>query len=402
MAQNAVAKTIAAIAFVIVVLGLTAVGLYYGYTRTFASANDFYIPWRATRALAFEGRDPYSESVTRDIQIALFGAPRAATEHQFAFAYPLYVSLILAPLTWLPYDAAQAFWQATLLLIVLGVIPIIAGELTSRRLFAIMLFALAFYATARGLILGQIAIVVFAAIALAVWGAVHGHERIAGVALAIATFKPQISFLVIPLLLLWAIARGRKPLLVAFALTMSFLLAASLLWMPSWPLAFIASVNAYAGYVGVGSPVQIASTFFGPFAVPVAWLAAAGLLGWLAIATWREARHGWPQIERLVMITLIVSQLIAVGTATTNQVVLLLPLWWCARRIPSSTLLIAIFAAFVIVPWWVFFATLKGNEEQAVTFLPMTFGVFGLWLSQPLWARWRPARLVALAAERPS
>ncbi|MBI1800341.1 MAG: DUF2029 domain-containing protein [Chloroflexi bacterium] len=385
MPRSVLAQAILIAVFVAALTGLVAAGLYFGYTHVFASANDFYIPWRATRELVFNGRDPYSEAVARDIQLQLFGAVRAAGEHQYTFAYPLYVSLLLAPFTLLPYDAAQALWQSVLLMIVLAAVPLVANESRAKYLLPAVLFTLLFYPTARGLILGQMAVAAFGAVVLARWGLMQGHDRIAGAALALALVKPQESYLVVALVLVWAVARRRTQLLVAFSAVIGICLLASWLWMPEWPRAFLTGAAAYAAYVGVGSPVQVASTLFGSLADPLAWAVTLALLMWLAVTLWREARTGWPQFERLLMLTLMISQLIAIGTATTNQIVLLLPLFWLVRAMLSRALKLAALSAFLVAPWVVFAATLVGKDEQPIAFVPVTVGLLLLWLSQPLW-----------------
>src|SRR5207237_517929 len=143
--------------------GGLSVAFYNNLTHSYPGANDFYIPWRASRELFVAGRNPYSAEVTRDIQIVLFGAPRRADEHQYAFAYPLPVSLLLSPLVRLPYDAAEAAWLSVCLILLLLSVAALALPARPGRLLAFLAFGVLFYPAARSLILGQFAIVVLAA-----------------------------------------------------------------------------------------------------------------------------------------------------------------------------------------------------------------------------------------------
>lgn len=75
-----------------------AYGAYSLFTSQVPSSNDFYSRWRGTRALLLEGKDPYSEEVTLEIQKGMYEPPARGDEDRVAFAYPLYVSLFILPL----------------------------------------------------------------------------------------------------------------------------------------------------------------------------------------------------------------------------------------------------------------------------------------------------------------
>src|SRR5438105_13082408 len=122
MQRSAWTRPAMAAALLLLLAGGLSVAFYNNLTHNFPGANDFYIPWRASQALFVEGRNPYGADVTRDIQIVLFGAPRRADQHQYAFAYPLPVSLLLAPLVRLPYDAAEAAWLSVCLVLLLSAV----------------------------------------------------------------------------------------------------------------------------------------------------------------------------------------------------------------------------------------------------------------------------------------
>src|SRR5262249_19561710 len=160
-----------------------SVAAYNGLTHDVPGANDFYVPWRATQEFFLKGRNPYAADVTRDIQIALFGQPRLPTEHQFAFAYPLPVSLLLSPLVFLPYDAAQAVWLSLCLIVLVISLFVLAGRQRPLALAAFVLFGLFFYPSARSLILGQYAIIAFGATVVALWAIERGtrFDALAGI-----------------------------------------------------------------------------------------------------------------------------------------------------------------------------------------------------------------------------
>ena len=59
---------------------LLAYGAYSLFTSQIPSGNDFYPRWRGTRALLLEGKDPYSEEVTLEIQRGMYGRPAREDE----------------------------------------------------------------------------------------------------------------------------------------------------------------------------------------------------------------------------------------------------------------------------------------------------------------------------------
>src|SRR5262249_10527593 len=77
------------------------------------SGGDFYPIWLTGRELFLRGRNPYTQEMTRDIQIGLYGRamdPRRASDPPIdfrAFSYPLYMDILAAPLLPLTFTAAR-------------------------------------------------------------------------------------------------------------------------------------------------------------------------------------------------------------------------------------------------------------------------------------------------------
>jgi hypothetical protein len=355
--------------FVLIFVAALSAAMYNGITHPFPGANDFYIPWRATRALFLEGRNPYSADVTRDIQIVLFGAPRRPEEHQYAFAYPLPVSLLLAPLTLLPYDAAEAIWLSLCLMLLMLSIVALTLPATPRELLGFLAFSIFFYPAARSLILGQFAIVAWTAFTVGMVALRRGRawDWLAGAGFAISALKPQVPFLALPIVVLWAVQQRRFVLLVSGVGLFGILSALALIALPSWPLDFLESLRAYNSYVELNSPTGI---LLGDTALHN--LVDLALLAALGAYTWKEWRAGWPHSEELIFFSLIISQLISPRTSTTNQIILLTPLVFWLKRQSNLRRLIGMLV-LVAAPWAIFFAAIRGNEEQPAAFLFVPF-----------------------------
>ena len=383
-----VRKIVAMLCALFVFESTLSVAFYRGITHDVPGANDFYVPWRASQALVREGLNPYSPEVTRQIQIGMFGRERAPGEHSFAFAYPLYTALLLAPLIWLPYDAAQAVWYALLLplLLVTGMVALRNLHISPSRpaLLGIAVWMIFFYPAARSLILGQLALVVCASVVLAWWCVRQSMDTLAGVLLALTTIKPQMVFLILPVALWWAWQQRRRRLLVGFGLTFGALVVGSLLMQPSWPLDFIETARAYSGYFDSQSPLQI---LVGNDALALG-LSLVAVMAWLVTVAYTSAR-GWHGLMRLFMWGIVITQLVAVHTATTNQIMLMLPIFYVLRSSPALKWWAAL-GAFLVVPWGVFLLTKQGNVESPLALLPLGIGVAAWWFADE-WMRLRHA-----------
>ncbi len=358
-----------------------AYGAYSLFTSKVPSGNDFYARWRGTRALLLEGKDPYSEEVTLEIQRGMYGRPARGDEDQVAFTYPLYVSLFILPLAFLPYPQAQALWLSGLVFLILVTVIIILRTFDWKPspggLLALSLWCLLLYPTARSIVLGQFTILVLALVALALWAMQRGWDFLAGCSLALATIKPQMVFLLIPFLLLWGLTQGRRRVVAGFMVVMMALLLISTLILPSWIPGFLAGLGQYrlytGRYTGSRSPLEILFASLLPTSISsgVAIFVSL-LLGGYLIFRWGQVAKGREQFWPAIFITIIATLLVLVQTGTTNQVLLLLPLmFWLSQWTKRRWVAISLSLILLLGPWTLFFATVRGDAEQPVMFLPL-------------------------------
>jgi hypothetical protein len=360
---------------------------YLGLTSRLPGANDFYVPWRAAQVWLQEGLDPYSPETTLRIQMGLFGRPQPPGEHQYAFAYPLYALLPIAPLTVLPYAWAEAVWlvalQAAAVVIAVLALRIYGWRASPLLLACWVLWFLAFYPTTRALFLGQWALPVAAFLAAGLWALRKNRDGWAGMFLALTTIKPQMILLTLPWLLWWAMWRSRWRIWLGFALTLATLMAVTLLLIPNWPLRFLRSLGEYEAYTAIGSPLRILANSAWEAGAPLIETAGIALLGgYVLFYAWRYRRSTGRAADWVTGLTLVVTSLVAPRTATTNQVVLVLPLAFALRHMPDrrrSLWIPLILLSLLLVPWLVFLATVEGRAEQPTTYVPLPL-LFTLWL----------------------
>jgi len=371
-------------ALAIVTYLLLAYATYSLFTSRIPSGNDFYPRWMGTRAFIMEGKDPYSEEVTLDIQRGVYGRPAYENEDQVAFAYPLYVSFLVLPFALLSYPLAQAFWSSALIIITLGALIVILRTLDWQPspigLIGLALWTVLFYPTARSIILGQIGIVVLAFIALALWALKQGHGVLAGCLLALSTIKPQLIFLIVPFLLLMTIRRRDYKVVSAFLSTMALLLAITTMALSGWIRSFVSGLTSYHSYTGIyrggTSPIGYLVSALLPTSVSgvVTVAVSLGLLAYVAYACYAaftDRLHASTALSLAIVATL----LLPGETGTTNQVLLLLPiLYFLAEPRIARSVRTALSSFLLAAPWALFlltFAQRDGEHAGVSVFLPL-------------------------------
>ncbi len=363
--------------FVVGLMTLESMMLYHGYTRHAPGTADFFARWYGARELLLQGRNPYDREIELEAQKGIFGRHTNPDEDQVNFAYPLYTIYLFWPLTYLPYAWAQAIWMVVLQFALLGLIIVLFDLLNWRLqpwlLVATLLWGLYFYPGTRTVMLGQFSALVALFLMLSLWGLKQGHDQFAGAVLPLTTIKPQMVFLVIPLLLLWAGRQGRRAFIIAFTISLSSLCLSSLFFVPDWPLRFLNNLRAYSGYVGFGSPLENMLAYFAPALMSIFHPLLTLLLGGLMLWQWKQVLFKKPEdLLWAVNITLLISNLIAFRSATANHVILYCTLMllfkrWAGTQYTWSVLVWQLLSGLGL---WILFLntidTTRGNNFEAV------------------------------------
>ncbi len=365
---------ILSIALLLIYLAL-AYAFYVGVASKVLGANDFYSRWMGARALFLNGQDPYSDAVTRQIQTGMYGRLARPDEDQVAFAYPLYATFFALPFIALPYAFAESFWIALLIIIVVSAGIVLARlfgwPLSPVGLLLLIAFVLTFYPALRGIFLGQFALLVFASLAFGLWLMMRGSDEWAGWVFAVSSVKPHIAILALAVILSWSLVQRRWRLIRGFASGMALLVLFATLILPSWPREFIGALGAYQGYIQIGPPIQVLSELL----LPTAWAGVVAitfsilLFGVLFYRWLRAIDSDWIGFMPTLEFAMIVTTMVMLRTATTDQTMLLVPwIHWLSRLARAGRRVWAglIGLIVVVVPWIVFLATLRGNQEAPV------------------------------------
>ncbi|MBN1965953.1 MAG: DUF2029 domain-containing protein, partial [Anaerolineae bacterium] len=314
-----------------------------------------------------------------------------------------YTVFLLAPLAPLDYAWAEAIWLVLLGGSLIGALALLLDAYGWRPgpllLGVSVLWAIFFYPASRGILLGQPGLLVYFLEVLALWALVKGHEGAAGLALALSTIKPQMGFLFVPFLLLWGLRARRWRFVLVFAAAWGALMLLSFLVLPLWLSEWLGQVSIYTSYTAIGSPVWVLARVYLPFLGAVGeGIISAALVALLAWGWWRVIwqrrgdEFGWA-----VALTLTITHLIAVRTATPHFVVFVVPLVFYFQQITRADrrrgpwVVALIQGVLAIGLWGLFLVTVAAKFEHPAMYLPLPFGLLiVLLLSRELWRQEAP------------
>lgn len=361
----------------VMVFVIEVVVVHHAITTKVSGTSDFYSRWAGARAMLIEGRDPYSLEVTREIQAVIGVDPKF--EGKGGFAYPLYTVFTFWPLVYLSYDWVQAIWMVTLQWVAIAVAVVLLRlaqwQPSPIGLGLMFLGTLFLYPVTRTIMLGQFTLHVTLFLALALLALQSDRDGWAGMYLAAATIKPQMLILVGPGLVLWTLAQRRWRFIVGLLAGGLILVLASMLMFPSWPVSFVEDVLRYSKVAGGRNPLAVLTDFVWPGGPEAIRYGLAGLLLVAMLAAWWRGRRtrGQPFYSALHW-TIVISLLVPFQTGTTNQVMLLIPLFaWLHTGLAKrrSRWHVAAVLGLEVVLWILFLTTIQGDWENPIMFLPL-------------------------------
>jgi hypothetical protein len=263
--------------------------------RPRGNLSDLYKLWVGGQELLLLGRDPYSPEVTRKIQAGYYGRaldpdrPGGQNVEQ-AFSYPVYVVFYLAPTIRLPFEMVRTGFYWLLLGLTLATIPlwlrVLNWSLPLWGQASLVLFTIGSLPVLQGLKLQQMTLLVAALLAIALALLAADRPIAAGIALALATVKPQLVCLLLFWLLIWTLAdwRRRYRWAASFLISMAILCGASEWYLPHWVLHFWQAVREYQS---TGETAVIDRLIGAPWSWILESLAVAVMTG----VCWRARRE---------------------------------------------------------------------------------------------------------------
>lgn len=352
------------------------------FTKPVPGGNDFLAHYSVWDIYIDEGVNPYSDEAALYTQELIRGRPAEPGEDQNRLTYPFYSILIHGPFTFIDYALARAiymtFLQAAIVVSVILVIKLLSWRLSIWMVGFLLSWSILHYPESRAIILGQFAPIGFLSLAGCLFLLQRNRDLLAGIVIVISTIKPTLIFLVFPFLILWALVRRKWNFILGMFSTVTILILGSLILLPSWISDWLGSIAAYPGYTVGQSPIWLLSHEY------FSWLGDRGetiitvilVIGLLYLWWWNFSGRGSGSFVWVIGMTLLISNLVVSRSATTNYVMLLLPsisLFSAIDRklVRGRAIILFVMAISLVGHWWLHYATVVGNQEQSILFLPI-------------------------------
>jgi hypothetical protein len=221
--------------------------------------SDLYPRWLGARELLLNRRDPYSAEMNREIQAGYYGRalnpnnPNDPKDQQ-GFAYPAYIVFLLAPTIHLPFPEVQRGYLALLWLLtsvsIVFWVRVLQWRPATSLLAICLILTLGSIPFVQGMKLQQLSLFVAFLLAGSFFTVSRQQLVLAGILLAFATIKPQLTWLPVIFLITWALRdlRGRQQFLWSFLGGLIVLFVGSQIILPGWFGKFLQALRQYHEY----------------------------------------------------------------------------------------------------------------------------------------------------------
>lgn len=350
------------------ILILTCVGLYAVLLNTLIMPHyfggiDLYAPWTAARAFFFSHVNPYSDAVTRSIQLHIYGHTVSYKFDQFAYVYPLYFLYFLVPIMWLPYSAALSVWMAftQVCFIVLTVLLLRQYGLGDKPVTQVLfiLWAFLLYPVFAGFWFAEPSVFVCIAFGYSWWALRKQKYALAGICLGLTIVKPHVVIFPILLLLIYALYKRNFRYIFSFGATSLLLIGSSILLMPQWVVEFLINSRKYTQYTQNFPGLQILTNLLPAIPGVLVYACVSLVLGLVMVATWFPAvKKDGVFLDLALGVTLVFQLLVLPDQNSPNQIMLVIPalfLFSCLKTEGQKVALAAGVLAALVMPWLVRF-----------------------------------------------
>ena len=403
--NNNIKYAVVMVLVIIIIVVLTMVN--FQFSKQNPGGNDFLARWNGAHEWLINGNNPYTNQVSEVAQKMIYGrlANPLKGEDVAHFVYPIYSMLFFAPFALMDYTLARAVWMTVLELAMVALtfisLRLSGWKIKPIRLAGILIFSILWYCSVRTIILGQFSGINALLILVSLLCIKTEHDQVAGILLALSTSKPQMSYLLIIFVIFWAIRSSRHRIWISFFAAMIIMTVVGWLLLPGWPVGWIQQLMNYPGYTDrIGSIVSIIAGVTPGIKDQVSTGLMIVFYVYLVFEWLRTRGNDIPTFLWTAYVTLVITNFVAYRTATPHYVALLAPIflvskvigerWGAFEKWVTGATYIIFFAGL----WVLFILTIKGNDEQAIMYIPVpVVTLIGLW-----WTRWwairPPTRLV--------
>ncbi len=338
-------------------------------TGEYSFGNDFYPIWLTSRRWLDARLDPYSATLTREIQVGLFGRaldskfPTDPPNDYRTFAYPAYTDVLFWPASAFPFRIFRVVWAAVLTALLAATVIFwvraLAWAVNGVSLVIMVLLTLCSYQELEGLYAGQLGLLVGFLLSASLLALIRNRLLLAGILMALTMIKPQMVLPAIAYLFLWTANdwRRRSRFIVAFLATMCLLMAASLAVWPRWIHSWVHVIIGYPRYSTPPLAAELLGASIGSYVgkpLIVLLLIAALAIAWRGRTAAAGSYEFWITLSTLLAVTTIT---LLPGQSVCDHIILLPGIFLLVCRSASnkfSRMFRALFkvgAAVVLWPW---------------------------------------------------
>lgn len=382
--------------FAIVALTLAAVGGLYWANFHFLSSegggSDFAVYWNSGRTVLYDNATPYGELASLRSQNTIFGIAGRAGDPPALLDLPFHIEVFVLPFAFIQnFKVAGAIWMTLLeIFIVITVFislrflrwepnPLIGG--------AIILFSIFSVYGLWAAISGNAVIISGLLIAGVMLALREDHDELAGILLALATFKFLTIGFFLLFIILWTAFRHRKRLFLPFGMTLVILIAVSFFFFPNWFLPNARAIFANLKYGDWLSPAKIFQDELPFIGEKLGWILSGFFAVVLLTEWWLAMKKEYPRMVWTAALTLAITPLLGLPTYPQNYAVLIIPLIialyvMSSHSTSSKTLIIDGLLVFFFVGLWAI-AIIAADAKTALFFPLPVFVILMLY-----WVRW--------------
>lgn len=399
----------AAPVLIVILSVLLLIGLAWGnyhFAENHIAGEGFSIQWISIHSLVTEGKSPYSDLVTAQLQDTLKQEIFFTIGNPPRYTSPLFSGVVILPFTLTGnITLAHALWS-TIQLVIIFLILVLGLKLTGWKpawyiFFLFLLFTIISYHVVIPWLDGGLSIWASLFLVLTFLAIYNNRNEVAGVFLALAAIQPQMVVLSVVFILIWAASQRRKLLLLWFFIAVIFLSVIGLFLVPDWIVQYIRLLYKFKQNFPTATPGVLFKSTWPGLGKQLGWLLSGVSAVTLIIEWWLALKKDFRWFLWTTCLTMVFSQWIGIPTIPENFIGLIFPLvlisamlterWTRGGQLAAVLTTVILF----IWQWGLFFWDLTSSQPsmQANLIIPLPLILLiGLY-----WVRWwasKPHRLL--------
>ena len=225
--------------------------------------DKFAIPWAAGRAWLLEGINPYDES-----NINLAADTLSDSQYlgqlpdQDTLNIPITNLALYLPFSLMPFAVSRAMW-VTVLAICIGLIGYLSLKLAGWSLpnvaiLGIILLLIVWSPGIFSLLTGELAPIIIFLVVIGIYLIKKEQDTTAGFLLALTFGSVPTTIFVLVFIVIWSFSRKRWSILGAYFSGVAFIMAVTLLMLPSWPTDLLrVNLSLFENWNWINTPLAL-------------------------------------------------------------------------------------------------------------------------------------------------